>query len=488
MFSADSNDIDRSIVNRRLFSGEFVQSAGNRRFVDLIRTVSPVTRVVASTAVWGVAYQIVAALVQLISLGYLIRLVGREQFGLWMVIYALTMWAPLLLFGQSNVILTRLGQTIFADSSEARRILTASLVVCMAAAGLALLMVFVLVPFVPWSEWLHINDAGALAQAVPTAIAAAVVAIAAVPASLSSFALLACRRGVLNHQIMIAAQLAGLPVFLLGIMVHWPLWALGSVLIAPLVVVGVILFAVGIRSGCFPRPEIASVDLRSIKKTFGSALTIFSFNLAAVFLQRTPELFVARFRGINEVAAFAAGSRLSLFLLAIIQAILIAIWPMISEAAGRNDWGWVRRALIASLGAILLVWAAGSTAIWLLGPFFIEKWTGIPQLVSGTLFMAIILQALSQGLQSWIFTALGALSMYKTQLFAAIGAVAVYFVLAPRLGPSFGAVGVLLAQSVGILLLALPIGVFAVVRCIQQNGLMMPVDRTVDRARPYYQS
>src|ERR1700719_1884048 len=107
---------------------------------------SPRKMIVAWTAVWGVAYQCVTALVQFVSLGFLIRLVGREQFGLWMVLYALTMWAPLLTFGQGNVLLTRFGQTVFADFSEARGILTSSLLVSLAGAAAALTLVFIAVP------------------------------------------------------------------------------------------------------------------------------------------------------------------------------------------------------------------------------------------------------------------------------------------------------------------------------------------------------
>ena len=421
-------------------------------------------RIVAQTAAWGVASQAVTAFVQFVALGLLIRAVGREQFGLWMVVYAIAMWTPMLLFGQSNIILTRLGQAIFADFEEARRVLTSSLVVCLFGAGAALVMLFALVPFVPWRDWLHIQNARIAGVALPTMLAAVTVAILAVPASLSSFSMLASRRGVLNHQIMIAAQCVCLAVFILGIWAHWPLWALGAINVAPLGTGGIVLFVMGMRKGYFPRPDFSSVERESIKKTLRLALTIFTFDVATVLLQRTPELIVVRLRGINEVAALAAASRLSLVLFAIIQAILMAIWPMISEAAGRNDWHWVKRAFIGSLGVIFLIWGSGAASIWFLGPFFVEKWTGISNLVSGALFMAIILQALSLGLLTWIFTGLSALSMYKTQLVAAAGAVFIYFASAPIFGQPWGAVGVVLAQSSGILLFALPVGLLALLR------------------------
>jgi uncharacterized membrane protein len=84
--------------------------------------------------------------------------------------------------------------------------------------------------------------------------------------------------------------------------------------------------------------------------------------------------------------------------------------------------------------------------------------------VSSALFMAAILQSLSQGLQGWIFMALSSLSLFKTQLVAVIAAAIVYLAFALLLGRSWGAVGVVLAQSIGLLMVVFPIGLLAVRR------------------------
>jgi O-antigen/teichoic acid export membrane protein len=420
--------------------------------------------VVAWTAIWGIAYQINTALVQFIGLAFLIRLVGRDQFGLWMTIYAVTTCAPLLAFGQANVVITGIGGAGLVNPGEARRVLTSGLIVSGAVAGLCLLLIAALLPFAPWDQWLNIRDQATSAQATPTAIISLSIAVLAVPLTLVNYALIASRRGVLSYGVMILAQWLGLGVLLIEIATRQPLWLLGATLVAPLLAAGAILSLIGFSRGYIQPPSPASVDGTSIRTAVHFGTTLFFLDLANLSLQRTPELIVVRLRGLGEVASLGAVNRLSLFLLAILQAILLATWPMLSEAAAKHDWIWVRRALLGSLGAIIAVWAAGAVAIWFGGPIFIDNWTGIPGLVTPQLFLAAILFSLSVGLQNWVFTALNALSLYRAQLMALAPAAALYFALALILGRSNGAVGVVLAQSVALLLIAVPAGLVAIRR------------------------
>jgi O-antigen/teichoic acid export membrane protein len=425
--------------------------------------------VAAWTAAWGIGYQVNTALVQFIGLGFLIRLVGREQFGLWMTIYALVTCAPLLAFGQANVVMTKYGGTIGANPADARRVLSSGLIVSGVFAATCLLLILGLFPFVPWGQWLNIRDPITLAQAPSTAVASISLAVVAVPLNLVNVALIAGRRGVLTYAVMIAAQWLGLGVVMAEIATRQPLWILGTTLVAPLFAAAMALAVVGIGRGYIPTPSLKSVDWSNIRSPLRLGTALFLLDLASFSLQRTPELIVVRVRGLDEVAALAAVNRLSFFLLAVLQAILIGAWPMLSEAVAKHDWHWVRRALAGTLGAVLATWAAGAAAIWFGGPLFVEKWTGIPGLVSGQLFLAIILLTLSQGLQSWVLTALNALSLYRAQLLALLPAALAYFILAPALGRFNGAVGVVLAQSVALLFVTVPVGLFAIRRRVSRG-------------------
>jgi O-antigen/teichoic acid export membrane protein len=276
---------------------------------------------------------------------------------------------------------------------------------------------------------------------------------------------------------MIVAQWLGLAALALEIATRQPLWVLGAAFAAPPLIAGAMLSVIAIQRRYIAPPSVESIDGQKIRAAFHLGSTLFLLDVANFSLQRTPELMVARLRGLGEVAALSAANRLSLFLVALLQAILVAAWPMMSEAAAKHDWAWVRRGLFGSLGAILAVWLAGALAIWFGGPFFIEKWTGIAGLVGPRLFQAVILLGLALGLQSWAFMTLNALSLYRAQLYALMPAAVFYFLLALVLGPLYGAVGVVLAQSIALLLLAVPVGLAAVIRRVKAQKLVGQHDR-----------
>src|SRR5437764_8167327 len=90
------------------------------------------------TGVWGIIYNGVYAVSQLVALGMLVRYVGKEPYGLWMTIIAIASWMPLANLGQQSALLTRLSAAAHTDRDAAQRILSASTLLVTAVSTLLL--------------------------------------------------------------------------------------------------------------------------------------------------------------------------------------------------------------------------------------------------------------------------------------------------------------------------------------------------------------
>lgn len=101
------------------------------------------------TGIWGVIYQGIYALAQLVSLGMLVRYVGKEQYGLWMTVLAASTWMTLANLGQTSAILTKMGTVALTDRAAAQRIFSASFLLITSFSTILILFVLLIGPFPP---------------------------------------------------------------------------------------------------------------------------------------------------------------------------------------------------------------------------------------------------------------------------------------------------------------------------------------------------
>ncbi|WP_157817736.1 lipopolysaccharide biosynthesis protein [Candidatus Thiodictyon syntrophicum] len=417
-------------------------------------------------------YQGVYAATQLVALGMLVRYVGREQYGLWMTILAVTTWVPVANMGQTAVLLTRLGALAHTDRPAACRVFSASaLLVACAAAGLLLIIVL----FVPLVSWSGLPDGDAslrLAQA--TATAALTVSVLALPAMLAGFAIFAHQRGDLVHMIMSAASLVGLAAMAIAMRLQQPLWVVGGLSLAAPLLGGLTLWWLGLATGLMPRPRWALVDGKTLTNLMKTGLLFFLTDAAAILLLRSPDVIVASVDGVDAVGPFASVGRLPLLLVAVFQAVLLPFWPALGEAAQRRDYEWIARTARYTLMLVLGLWAAAAAGIGLLGALFVEVWMGAAGFSTPGLLAAACLQALGLGLFSWLLVLLGALSMQRKLVVVAGVTTLIFLPLAFLSGTWLGPVGVALAQALALLCCAVPLGTLVLYRYLAEHAPRCP--------------
>ncbi|WP_295430414.1 oligosaccharide flippase family protein [uncultured Thiodictyon sp.] len=424
------------------------------------------------TGVWGVIYQGVYAATQLVALGMLVRYVGREQYGLWMTILAVTTWAPVANLGQTSVLLTRLGALAHTDRPSAGRVFSASTVLVTSAAAVLLLIIALCVPLVSWSG-LPVGDASLwLAQA--TAAVALTVSVLTLPAVFAGCAIFAHQRGDLVHMIMSAASLIGLAAMAIAMRLQQPLWVVGGLSLAGPLLGGLTLWWLGLATGLMPRPRWALVDRKTLTNLMKTGLVFFLTDAAAILLLRSPDVIVASVDGVDAVGPFASVGRLPLLLVAVFQAVLLPFWPALGEAAQRRDYEWIRRTARYTLVLVLSLGTLAAAGIGVAGTAVVEVWMGGPGFSTPGLLAAACLQTLSLGLFFWLFVLLGALSMQR-QLAVVAGVTTLIFLpLAFLSGTWLGPVGVALAQALALLCCAVPLGTLVLYRYLAEHAPRCP--------------
>jgi O-antigen/teichoic acid export membrane protein len=416
------------------------------------------------TALLGICFQGVYAVTQLIALGLLARAYGPERFGLWMTVLALTTWMPLAALGQPAGLLTMLGPVALTDRSAAVRVLSSSTLLSTASTVVLLALVLALGGWLPWSHLLNADGPLTAGSAGITAVAALAAAIASLPLVQAGHAVLAHQRGDAVHLTSIAAALVVLGSVALAARMNAPLWVLGTLTLLGPALAGVVLWIVGLGSGLLPRPALSSVDRATVRAVARAGLQFLIIDATTVLLLRTPEVIVARLFGVESVAAFAAVGRLCALMQAVFYSVLLPLWPAIGDAAARGDRAWIRAIGRRSLGVVLGLWLLGAAGIVLLGPLFIARWTGLPQLVDTGLLLAAVGQTLGQALLVWLTVMLGGLSRQRSGVLATSWGALLFLPLALLAGRQLGSVGVAIAQAVALLLVVTPIAALALRR------------------------
>lgn len=410
------------------------------------------------TGAWGVIYQGVYAATQLVGLGLLVRYVGKEQYGLWMTVLAVTTWMTLANLGQTSALLTKLGAVALTDRPAAQRVFSASAFVVTTFSTALILFLVLAGAFLPWGQLLNAEGITTDFAVGAIAVAALVVSLLALPAGLGAFSVFAHQRGDLMHMHMSAGSLVSLVAAGVAIFLHQPLWLVGAITLSGPLLGGVALWILGLANGLVPRPRWLLVDRNTLRSVLKPGFIFLLIDATTLMLLRTPDVIVAHLHGVDAVGPFASVGRLPLLMIALFHAVLLPYWPALGEAAHRGDREWVLRIVKNTLVLVLGVWVVGAVGIWFLGAFFIQLWTGSSDFSSRGLIAAACAQSLGLGLFAWLSILLSALSVQRMLVVTSGLASLVYLTLAFVLGDQYGPVGVALAQAVALLFCAVPLG------------------------------
>lgn len=403
----------------------------------------------------GAVFQGVYALSQFIILAALLRYIGAERFGMWTTIWSIGIWALLANLGLHNALMTHLGQIASTDRSRAGRILGTSVILVGGLSGVLMVLTAVVGPYLDWPAILNVQGEQAVDEAASVTVAALLMALLGLPASLGGSALLACQRGKAAYLASTAAHILCVLMVVVAIAGKWKMVTLAVIIMSPPVTAGVLQWLM-LLSGSHALP-MGRYDTTEASGLLRIGMGFFVLELFTIGLMQSGSLIIAQTQGAAAVTPYAAMYRLIGLVLAVYMVLVFAYWPAFGDAAKLGDHRWFNKAIKWSLMKTLGVWCVAGAAIYLMGDWFILWWLGEEALPTSSLKIWMIAFIGLHGLLLWLTTPLKGVGRLRSQLISGAAMMGVFIPLAVWLCGRYGAAGVPIAQSAVILLIGLPV-------------------------------
>lgn len=307
----------------------------------------------------------------LLALPLVSHYLGKEQFGLWLLLVSSVNWVMLADLGLANSLVNELaaadGQ---ANQQRAQQVVASACWLSLASAGLLLLLFFSFNPFINWTAVFNVGPAVAPAELVAAVMVVVICFVLRMLASVIGSLYAAFQEGYL-YQLWSAlcgvlalggllsamrAQ-AGLAGLLGGFIGGW----LAGELIAALYFFGWHRPAL--------RPAWRHFDWARARHLLRNGAQLWVAQVAMLALLQTDLIIVTQLFGAPAVAEYGTALRLFNYLGAVQAAFVVPLWAAYSEALARRDVAWLTRTFRHSVTLSLLVVVPAALALGWLAPW-----------------------------------------------------------------------------------------------------------------------
>ena len=335
-------------------------------------------RLIALSGAASIAAKIVTALVGLASVPMIVHYVGKDQFGLWMVVSSLVVWMQLADFGITNGLTNALSEAYGRDDPEAASsYLSAALALTLLIALICLLPLFAAYLWVPWARVLKLAQVDLAAMANNAFLLVGLAFVINIPVSLVTRVYGAYQRSYVTS----LTQAISSVVSFLGMWVAVQcgvnlLWLVAISVFTPVLLnLGLWLWISNLDMA--PRVRYVSINRGSISRVANSSVPLFFFQCGALLVNQLVNFIIARVANLSLVADYNMILRIYLFVFAIAAAFSGPFYAAIREAFERSDRRWVTKAIQRSVVVRSLALVPFSLVLLPFGDEIMRRWIGV---------------------------------------------------------------------------------------------------------------
>ena len=329
---------------------------------------------------WAVATSIMtrplAVLIPFLTVPLFIGYLGKEGFGLYESIGALSAWMALSNAGLGLGLMNRLSDCyVSSDQLAARRYVSTMFVGILTITIILTLLLLVFVPIIPWSM-VFPTTSEALADQVPWAVAATgLCVIIGLPLGLLQPIYSAYQEIQILNLWDALRRLILLAACFLVVYTNWGL--AGGILATagagiPISIINTwFLF----RRKPWLRPSPRLYDGKIMRSMLTDGMGFLLLQLSVVLLYQTDRIIIGMLVGPEAVTPYAVAARLFMIFHGVYMLVLGPLWPAIGEALRRGDKQWAKRALrlLTALGCTLIL--AIGCLLYFQGDWVFALWT-----------------------------------------------------------------------------------------------------------------
>jgi len=400
----------------------------------------------------------ISQLVALVTVPLTFNYLGRERYGLWMVLGSIIAAMGVADLGIGNGLLNAVSDAYGKDDHRlARECVTSAFIMMLGIAMFLTLLGMVAYPFVPWMRLFNVNSAAIAAEGSKALLILFSWFVLNIPLGVIGRAQAGLQKGYLPQLIGSFGSIVTLGALLLVIRSHgslaWLVFAstVGSVF--GIVVNAVILF----REHPWLVPTLSSYRAVTAKRILKLGLMFFVLQCAVAIGFTSDNIVITQILGAAAVAAYAVPQKLFSVLQTVVSMAINPLWPAYGEAIARGDVAWVRRVFVGSLWLVLAITVPSSAAIAFACPWILRMFFGTSLHAPTALLIVLAVWVVIYAIGVVTSILLNGAGVLREQIVVVIISSLSNLALSIFLTRRFGVMGVCLGSIITSLLLTLPV-------------------------------
>jgi O-antigen/teichoic acid export membrane protein len=390
----------------------------------------------------------------LLSIPITAQYLGKEQFGIWLLLSTFMSWISLADLGLTNSLVNRLSTSLAMGDGITARKSVSSAFFPMVLLGIVLSgTAFVFSSFIAWEQILNIRVSSFLQEDTRLAITIAMYFFAIkIPLSIPRCIYNAYQQGYVYQMWSGLGNLLSLLSLFVAQHYHANLPCLlgaffGMSMLGD-VFAGIDIFYYRQR---WLKPKLVNCDPRSFEDLLKVGFQFWIAQICAICIFQTDLIIVSQLFGVVEVGTYGVLLRLFSTIDSVSSSFLLPLWPAYSDAQARRDYKWISKTFRNSIiGSFIWSLGAGSILVvflpTLLG-YLVNKDVSLPLELPLYMLFTFVLLSISQCV-AMLVNGVGRL---KLQSFVAPLSAITNLLLSIWLGKMMGMQGVTLATSICIL-------------------------------------
>ena len=385
-----------------------------------------------------------------ITAGYL----GKEQFGVWLLLSTLMSWITLADLGLTNSLVNVLSTALAQGDGLTAKKSVASAFFPMILLGMVLLTTSIVSSFfVPWDRVLNIRLSSSLQQDTRMAITVAMCFFAVrIPLSIPRCIYSAYQQGYI-YQLWIGLVniLSLISLFVAQyyrVNLPWLLGIFFGVVMLGDLFAGIDIFYFRHR---WLKPKFTDCDPSSFRDLLKVGFQFWIAQISAICIFQTDLIIVAQLFGVVEVGTYGVLLKLFSTIEMISSSFVTPLWPAYSDAKARGDYRWINQTFRNSLvGAS--IWSIGAGVILVfLSPILLKYLIGKDVYLIPELPLYMLLTYVLICTSQCVAVLVNGLGRLKFQSYVAPMSAVANLLLSFWLGKAIGIQGVTLATAICIL-------------------------------------
>ena len=312
----------------------------------------------------------IAVLINLMTIPLTSHYLGKERFGLWLILSSFIAWVSIADLGLTNSLVNALSRADGKNDSDMAKESVASAFWMVTPIALVAITVIIFVsPLISWQDIFNLTSSQAIDEVTTAVVIVLIYCALRLPGSIISCIYHAYQEGYVHHFwnflsgitgtffLIIAIKLqAGLPVLAAA--------TLGGMLIAD-IGSGVYLFFWRRK---YLQPKLNGFKWDRAKTLLKNGFQFWVAQISAVAITHTNLIIISMLFGAADVSGYGTTLRLFAFVGAIQTAFVSPLWAAYGEALTRSDVTWIRHTFYRSIRFSLLWMLIVGIVVYMLLP------------------------------------------------------------------------------------------------------------------------